>query len=75
MKYYLSVPEDGRGQEIFRPKHYKIEAGEEVEVDKSTYDEHHDRDCFEARTETGSDASVKEEKSEEEADTSSEDES
>lgn len=62
MKYFLKVPEDGRGQEIFRPKHYKIDAGEEVEVDKTTYDAHNDRNCFETRTE--SESSATEEKSE-----------
>jgi ribosome maturation factor RimP len=51
MKYYLEVPEDTPGQEIFRPEHYKIESGERVEVDKNTYDSHHDRDVFVSDTE------------------------
>ena len=54
MKYYLKVEEGSPGQEIFRPEHHKIEEGEEVEVSKSTYDAHHDRDVFEARTESES---------------------
>ena len=72
MRYYLSVPEDGRGQEVFRPKHYQIDAGEEVEVDKATYDEHHDRDCFEARTD--SETSEQSSKTGEESDGSEESE-
>lgn len=71
MKYFLKVPEDGRGQEIFRPSKYRIEPGEEVEVDKSTYDAHQGRDCFESRTE--SESSNKAEKSDKSSD--SEDES
>lgn len=61
MKYYLSVPEDGRGQEIFRPSKYRIEAGEKQEVDKTTYDEHHDRDVFEASTENEAKSAKQEE--------------
>lgn len=72
MRYFISVPEDGRGQEIFRPNHYKIDAGEEVEVDKSTYDQHYKRDCFEARTE--SETSEESSKPEEESDDSEESE-
>lgn len=51
MKYFLGVSEDDPGQEIFRPNHYKIGSGEEVEVDKTTYDAHNDRDVFDSRTE------------------------
>lgn len=65
MKYFLKVKEGGSGQEIFRPEHHKIEAGEEVEVSKSTYDAHHDRDVFESRTETEEKSSKDSEESEE----------
>lgn len=52
MKYFLKVPEDEQGQHIYRPEEYQIESGEEVEVDKATYDAHHDRDVFESSTDS-----------------------
>lgn len=65
MKYFLKTKEDQPGQEIFRPEHYRIPSGEEVEIDKPTYDAHNDRDVFESRTESGTKSESTSEESEE----------
>ena len=46
----LKVPEGRQGQEIFdEARRYKFPPGEWVKVDDETYENHKDRDVFEAR--------------------------